>query len=390
MTTLLENATLITPFEELRDSALLFNDQGFIESIGKIVLPHGQKVARIDVGGKFIIPGLIDMHVHGGYGISFGLGDLAADLEKYSRWAAGNGETGFVLSIVGPDADFIQNAIEKYVELIPGAHPGALPLGLHLEGPFLNPERHGAYNPAWIRMPALEETQRYLKAGRGWIKQMTLAPELPGAPAVAQLLSEAGVIAALGHSNTDYDQAAAAMRAHFTHVTHTYNAQSPLNHRQPGVVGAVLASENVTAELIADGRHVHPAAMRILLRCLGAGRVVLVTDAMPGAGMPDGDYELVGQKVSVRGGQATLPDGTIGGSTATLNSCVRNAVELAGASLKDAVRMASFNPAKVLGLERRMGSLEPGKCANLAVVDANMDVEMIFVNGKLVYSKNKE
>ncbi len=390
MTTLLENATLITPFEELRDSALLFNDQGFIESIGKIVLPHGQKVARIDVGGKFIIPGLIDMHVHGGYGISFGMGDLAADLEKYSRWAAGNGETGFVLSIVGPDADFIQNAIEKYVELIPGAHPGALPLGLHLEGPFLNPERHGAYNPAWIRMPALEETQRYLKAGRGWIKQMTLAPELPGAPAVAQLLSEAGVIAALGHSNTDYDQAATAMRAHFTHVTHAYNAQSPLNHRQPGVVGAVLASENVTAELIADGRHVHPAAMRILLRCLGAGRVVLVTDAMPGAGMPDGDYELVGQKVSVRGGQATLPDGTIGGSTATLNSCVRNAVELAGASLKDAVRMASFNPAKVLGLERRMGSLEPGKCANLAVVDANMDVEMIFVNGKLVYSKNKE
>jgi N-acetylglucosamine-6-phosphate deacetylase len=153
------------------------------------------------------------------------------------------------------------------------------------------------------------------------------------------------------------------------------------------VVGALLASERVTAELIADGRHVHPAAMRILLRCLGADRLVLITDAMPGAGMPDGDYDLLGQKVAVRGGFATLPDGTIGGSTAALNGCVRNIIRLAGASFREAVQMASFNPARVLGLDDRRGSLQPGKFADLALVDADLNVFMTFVKGKLVYSK---
>lgn len=388
MTTLIENAIVITPFEELRDSALLFNDEGLIEAVGKISLPENEKVTRIDAGGKYLIPGLIDMHVHGGYGVSFGMGDLAAELEKYSAWAAGNAETGFLLSLTGPDVDFIEQIITEYVNLLPRAHQGAQPLGLHLEGPFLNPERHGAFNPAWIREPGIAETQRYLDAGRGWIKQMTLAPELPGAPQMARMLSEAGVIPALGHSNTDYESAAAALRGYYRHVTHTYNAQSPLNHRQPGVVGAVLSSEHVTAELIADGRHIHPAAMQILLRCLGSERIVLVTDAMPGAGMPDGDYDLVGQKVMVRNGFATLPDGTIGGSTATMNICVRNMIKLVGVSFKNAIQMASYNPAKVLGLENQMGSLRPGAFANLALVDANVNAVMTFVKGKLVYSNN--
>ncbi|NPV41856.1 MAG: N-acetylglucosamine-6-phosphate deacetylase [Anaerolineae bacterium] len=387
MTTLIENATLITPFEELCDSALLFDDQGQIVSIGETPASLSGKIMRIDAGGRYLIPGLIDMHVHGGFGVSFGLGDLAVDLEKYATWAAGNAETGFLLSLTGPHADFIEKTISAYAGLLSGVFPGAQPLGLHLEGPFLNPERHGAYNPAWIRLPSREETQRYLDAGRGWIKHVTLAPELPGAPEVARMLADAGVIPALGHSNTDFETASAALRGDYSHVTHAFNAQSPLNHRQPGVVGALLASERVTAELIADGRHVHPATMRILLRCLGADRLVLITDAMPGAGMPDGDYDLLGQKVAVRGGFATLPDGTIGGSTAALNGCVRNMIRLAGASFKEAVQMASFNPARVLGLDDRLGSLQPGKSADLALVDADLNVFMTFVKGKLVYSK---
>lgn len=386
MTTLLENATLITPFEALPDSALLIGDDGRIAALGRQPLPVNSTPACVDLGGKYLIPGLIDMHTHGGFGVSFGEGDLAAGLQKYSAWAAGNGVSAFILSIVAPHNEAIEKTLEDYAALLPAEYPGARPLGLHLEGPFINPEKHGAYNPTWIQPPDAAQTRRYLQAGHGWLRHMTLAPELPGAQDVARLLVEADVIAALGHSNADYESAAAALRGDFTHVTHAYNAQSPLSHRQPGVVGALLASEQVSAELIADGCHVHPAAMRILQRCLGVERLVLVSDAMPGAGMPDGTYELVGQKVAVRGGLAALPDGTLGGSTAALNACVRNMVKLAGASLPDAIRMASYNPAKVLGLERQQGSLQPGKWADLAVVDADLNAAMTFVKGRLVYS----
>jgi N-acetylglucosamine-6-phosphate deacetylase len=386
MPTLLENGTAITPFEEQKNAAILIDDNGFITSMDASTIDNDPKLECIDIRGKYVIPGLIDMHVHGGCGISFGLGNLSAGLERYAKWVSAFGETGFVMSITGPDANFIEHIIKEYIELFARDYDGAMPFGIHLEGPFLNPEKHGAFNTKWIHNPDVQETRRYLKAGQNWIKHMSLAPELPHAMETAKVLKEAGVVASLGHSNTDYETAAAALAGNFSHVTHTFNAQSPLNHRQPGVVGAVLSSDLVTAELIADGMHVHPAAMKILVRCLGIERVVLITDAMPGAGMPDGEYDLVGQKVLVKNGKATLPDGTLGGSTATINQCVRNMVQLVGYPLKDAVRMASFNPAKVLGLDKQMGSLEPGKLANLAVIDKDVNVEMTFVKGKLVYT----
>jgi len=191
---------------------------------------------------------------------------------------------------------------------------------------------------------------------------------------------------ALGHTNTDYAQASAALRGNFTHVTHSFNAQRGFGQREPGVFGAILSSDHVSAELIADTIHVHPGAMKVLLRCLGTERVVLITDAMAGAGLPDGQYDLVGQKTTVRDGRVTLDDGTLAGSTATLNQCVRNAHHEAGVTLAQAVQMASLNPARAMSLADRLGSIAVGKDASLAVVDENVNVYMTFVRGELVFS----
>lgn len=387
MPTLLENSIILTPFEEIEDNTVLVDDSGSIAAIDRPSFFENTDAQRIDLDGKYLIPGFIDIHVHGGHGTTFGIGDLAERLQDYSQWIASFGETGFVMTIAGATADALEKTIKAYVKLLPDSYTGAQPLGLHLEGPFLNPEKHGAFNPDWIRSADIEEIRRYIKAGQGWIKHVTLAPDSKPAYEVAELLSNEGIIAALGHSNSDYENASKALSGDFRHITHSYNAQSPLHHRKPGVVGAVLASDKVTAELIADGRHVHPAAMKILVRCLGCERIILITDAMEGTGQPDGEYEIVGQKVIVKDQQATLPDGTIGGSTATINQCVRNMVKSVGVPLKDVVRMASYNPARFLGLDEQIGQIKTGYKANLAVIDRDINAFHTFVKGKLIYSR---
>lgn len=387
MPTLLENSIILTPFEEIEDNTVLVDDSGSIAAIDRPSFFENTDAQRIDLDGKYLIPGFIDIHVHGGHGTTFGIGDLAERLQDYSQWIASFGETGFVMTIAGATADALEKTIKAYVKLMPDSYTGAEPLGLHLEGPFLNLEKHGAFNPDWIRAADSEEMNRYIKAGQGWIKHVTLAPDSKPAYEVAELLSNEGIIAALGHSNSDYENASKALSGDFRHITHSYNAQSPLHHRKPGVVGAVLASDKVTAELIADGRHVHPAAMKILVRCLGCERIILITDAMEGTGQPDGEYEIVGQKVIVKDQQATLPDGTIGGSTATINQCVRNMVKSVGVPLKDVVRMASYNPARFLGLDEQIGQIKTGYKANLAVIDRDINAFHTFVKGKLIYSR---
>jgi N-acetylglucosamine-6-phosphate deacetylase len=265
--------------------------------------------------------------------------------------------------------------------------PGAEGLGIHLEGPFLNPAKKGAFNVAWLRPPTLGEADDLLRAGRGWIRQVTLAAELPGASEVAARFRAEGVVVSLGHTDSDYEVASAALRGHFTHVTHTFNAQRGFSHREPGALGAILASDRVTAELIADTIHVHPGAMKVLLRCLGTDRVVLITDAMAAAGLGDGRYDLVGETVMVRGGRATLLDGTIAGSTASLSECVRNVHQKVGVPLPESVKMASLNPARAMGLADRLGSITVGKDASLTVVDENWNVQLTMVSGRVVYCR---
>ena len=389
---ILENGRIYTPAETILKGSVDVSEDGLIQSISAESVGAESTINKVDLKGNSLIPGMIDIHVHGGKGVAFGIGDLFSDLKSYSRFAASHGVTGFLLSITGPNAAAITRTVKDYVEIFDQNQdwPGAIPLGLHLEGPFLNKEKHGAFNPDWIHNPEINEVRSYLEAGRGWIKHISMAPELPGADETAQILADAGVVISLGHSNTNFETASAALKGSYSHVTHTFNAQSALHQREPGVVGAVLSSDKVSAELIGDSLHVHPAAMRILYRCLGAERIVLITDAMPGAGLPDGKYKLLDQVVTVKDGKATLPDGTIGGSTVTMEGCLRTLVQFVGVPLSEAVRMASFNPAKVIKLDKSMGSIEVGKEANLAVLDDTLNVRMTIVKGKVVYSSEGE
>jgi N-acetylglucosamine-6-phosphate deacetylase len=376
---------VVTPAGLFSPGAVVVSDDGSIEAVrpGERIPVRGEGVS---LEGCTLAPGLIDVHTHGGHGITFGTpGRLAEDLAEYSEWVAASGVAGFLCSVAAPDSRGLLEIVKAYAGILARGTPGAQALGLHLEGPFLNPARKGAFNPAWLRPPSSEEMSACLEAGAGWVRQITLAPELPGALEIARMARERGVVAALGHSDADYETAAEALRGDFTHVTHTFNAQRGFGHREPGVLGAVLVSDRATAELIADTIHVHPAAMKLLVRCLGASRIVLVTDAMAGAGLADGLYELVGHKVRVSGGKATLADGTLAGSTATMNACVRNLMRETGLPLEAALATASANPARVLGLSQRWGSLETGMEAHLTAFDGEMNVRLVMVRGRIVF-----
>ena len=206
---------------------------------------------------------------------------------------------------------------------------------------------------------------------------------------MAKLLQKKGVHAALGHSNADFETASRALSNSFSHITHTFNAQSLLHHRQPGVVGAVLISEKCTAELIADTAHVHPAVMQILINCLGVDRIVVITDAMPGTGLPDGTYDLLGQPIIVKDGKSlTLSDGRLAGSTVTMDECIRTMINTVNIPLQSTLRMASYNPATVIGLEKTIGSLEIGKQADIVIFDDHLKVKMTIRNGKQIYKEN--
>jgi len=387
MSTRLENATLFTPTEVVEQGCVVVSDEGRIVYTGPMADAPPVDGPAHDLRGLIIAPGFIDVHVHGGYGIVFGdMSKLADDLKVYSEWVASHGVTGFLCSVATPDADSLLRLVKEYAGLMnAGVARGAEPLGLHLEGPYLSKEKPGAFNPAWLRDVSLEEVEALVDAGEGWIRQMTLAAELPLTREIAELLRRRGVVAAMGHTNADYDTATAALRGVFTHVTHTFNAQRGFHHREPGVFGAILASDEVTAELIADTVHVHPGAMKVLVRCLGTDRVVLITDAMAGAGLADGRYELVGYEVTVKDGCATLANGTIAGGTGTMELCVRNVNQKVGVPLVEAVKMGSLNPARSMRLADRVGSIAVGKDANLAIIDADVKVHATLVKGRVVY-----
>ena len=374
---------LITPLESIQGAVIAWDDKGRITYAGTGVNAPDINSDVMDLGSMTAIPGLIDIHVHGGWGVEFGSGDLDAGLQSYSAKVVTSGVTGFLLTISGPSHGAIVEMIASYVPLLNSTFPGAAPLGFHLEGPFLNPEKHGAFNPDWLHNPSVEEVRDYIEAAQGWLRQVSLAPELEDAFETAAYLRERSICASLAHTSADYETAAKALAGDFTHVTHTFNAQSPFHHREPGAVGAILASDNTSAELIADIVHVHPGAMKVLVRCLGSERVVLITDAMPGAGLADGGYTLIGQQVTVEEGKAYLKDGTIAGSVATLDACVRNMVKNVGVPPLEAVRMASYNPARVIGVEDTAGKIEVGRPADITLVDDDLRVKAVYRRGKL-------
>ncbi|MFF5857793.1 N-acetylglucosamine-6-phosphate deacetylase [Streptomyces sp. NPDC012751] len=334
---------------------------------------------HLDVSGHWLLPGFVDIHNHGGGGASFS--GTPEDILKAIHTHRAHGTTTLVASTVTDETDLLVHQAGLLSEL---AEQGEI-AGIHFEGPFISPCRKGAHSEALLRDPEPAEVRKLIDAARGRAKMVTLATELPGGIDSVRLLAEHGVIAAIGHTDASYEQTVAAIDAGATVATHLFNAMPALNHRAPGPIAALLEDERVTVELINDGTHLHPAALELAFRHAGADRVAFITDAMDAAGIGDGRYMLGPLEVEVSEGVARLVEGgSIAGSTLTLDRAFRRAVTVDKLSVEDAVTALSATPARLLGLSDRIGSLEPGKDADLVLLDADFELKGVMRRGEWV------
>ncbi|WP_201300590.1 N-acetylglucosamine-6-phosphate deacetylase [Streptomyces sp. HF10] len=334
---------------------------------------------ELDVSGHWLVPGFVDLHNHGGGGASFS--GTAEQILTAIRTHRAHGTTTLVASTVTDEMDLLVRQAGLLSEL---AEQGDI-AGVHFEGPFISPCRKGAHSEALLRDPEPAEVRKLIDAARGQARMLTLAAELPGGIDSVRLLAEHGVIAAIGHTDATYEQTVDAIEAGATVATHLFNAMPALGHRAPGPVAALLEDERVTVELINDGTHLHPAALELAFRHAGADRVAFITDAMDAAGTGDGRYMLGPLEVEVSEGVARLVEGgSIAGSTLTLDRAFKRAVTVDRLPVEDAVKALSANPARLLGLSDRIGSLEPGKDADLVLLDADFDVRGVMRRGEWV------
>jgi N-acetylglucosamine-6-phosphate deacetylase len=357
-----------------------------VRAADAVALPTG--VERIDADGGSVVPGFIDLHFYGcgGHALSK-MRPIAEELAAISKMLPRWGTTSYLISLEIGDPPTLMRTLEATADAIAAQQGGAQPLGIHLEGPFLDPRKPGAFPLELLREPDVDEVDSYLRAAKGYIRLVTLAPNLPGSRTVARHLTASGALASLGHTAAPYEEAASALKGDFSLVTHIFNAMSGLHHRRPGTVGAALTSDKAMVMLICDGIHVHPAVVQMLFRTLGPDRLILVTDAMSGTGLGDGVYQLFGQRVTIKDGKATLSDGTIAGSVLTMDRAMANVQDFTGCALADALRMVCFNPATVLGLARNKGRIAPGCDADIVVLDGEGRPLVTLVRGEIVWQR---
>ena len=382
-TILLHTARAFTSTTEIPDAGILIRED-VIEAIGPregMSLPSGAR--EITATELTAIPGFVDVHIHGagGHDVMEGTDEAMAAV---GRMIARHGTTSFVATTVTASPDDICRSVEGISRFITMQHktdePRAEVLGVHFEGPFINSARRGVHPKEWIQLPSAELLERFLQAAFGNARILTIAPELLGAAPCIDAAHKAGLVVAMGHTDATYEQARAAIARGVHHAVHVYNAMRPFSHRDSGVIGAVLTSQDLTAELIADGVHVEEAAMRILLQAKGAGCVILVSDGISATGMPDGNYSLGKFQVIVAGGVARNAEGNLAGSTLTLDRALRNIVGM-GYPLADAVRMLTANPARLLGIEFKKGALRVGADADVVLLDEGLQVANVWARG---------
>jgi N-acetylglucosamine-6-phosphate deacetylase len=328
-----------------------------------------------------LLPGFIDMHCHGAMGHE--LMDASPEgLTAMAQYYAKFGVTGFLPSTwTASHADILRclDMVKGMMGPIPG---GASVLGVHLEGPYINPLRSGAQDTALIRRASRAESLEYLDSGI--VRLIALAPEFPENLWLAEECARRGIVASAGHTAATYEEMVVAVRHGIRQVTHCFNAMTALNHRQPGTVGAALTLPEINAEVIADNIHVHPAVIKLLVSAKGPEHVLLVTDSIRGAGLPDGDYPIDRRTITIRNGEVRLPDGTLAGSTLTMNRALKNLVQDTGRPLSELWVASSLNAARAIGIAHRKGSLEINKDADLVLLDPDFQVQMTVVEGTIL------
>lgn len=352
-------------------------DGGLIKSVGG----PADAIKKIDLRKYIVMPGFIDIHAHGGGGHD-AIDATVRAVNGISEHKIKEGVTTFCPATMTADFKKIKDAVRAAGEAQKKGTPGAKVAGVFIEGPYINPQVRGAHPLEHIRGISLKEIESLLGLCGG-VRSILLSPELPDAVGVIAALRQKNTVVRIGHSSAEFFQANEAIAAGASVAVHTYNAMRPLNHREPGIVGAVLNSSDVYCEIICDLVHVHPAMIKILLGSKGARKTVLVTDSMRAAGLPDGTYDLGGETAVVKDGVARNKDGALAGSTTTLAACVKNMCISVGASLADAVMSATESPARALGIFDGVGSIEEGKCADIIALDKDLNVKFVMVGGEV-------
>jgi len=378
--TLIHHATLYAR-GGVYDPGWLLVEEGRIAAIGRGAAPQDTDARELDAQGRIVAPGLVDLHAHGALGHDTMDANPEA-LREMARFYARHGVTAFLATTMSAPAADILAALWNIAEVMRLGTGGAALLGAHVEGPYLDVERRGCQDAALVRGADPAEYGPMLDTGV--VRLLTLAPEIPANRPLIRYAVERGVTVAIGHTRASYDEVCRAVDLGATQVTHLFNAMDPLHHREPGAVGAALTLDALSCQLIADNIHIHPAVLNLALCAKGPERIILVTDAMGGTGMPDGEYTLGGLAVTVREGVARIASGSLAGSTLTLERAVRHIMAAGQVSLYEALSMASSTPARALGLTRK-GAIAVGMDADLILLDESANVLMTMVCGEIVH-----
>lgn len=353
-------------------------ENGVIAAVGHELSHTGE---TIDLEGMIVVPGFVDIHIHGCAGFDACDGTMEA-LSKISEQLVSQGITSFCPTTMTVASEEIEKALLNIKSCMENPPEGASIRGVNMEGPYISVRRKGGQKGDFVKTPDWKQFKRYFDLSGGIIKIVDIAPECDGAD---EFIAKASKLCrvSIAHTDADYEMAMASFKKGVSHVTHLFNAMPGFSHREPGTVGAVFDDADVMAELICDGFHIHPAALRIAFRILGEDRTIIVSDAMRAAGLPDGIYDLGGQAVSVKNGQARLADGTIAGSTTNIYEEVKNLISF-GVPFKQVIKSATINPAKAIREDNKIGSIEKGKSADFVVLDHDFNLKAVILQSKIV------